>query len=145
MAIDVATFRTNFPEFADMVQFPDASVQFYLNLGYLLLNPARWVDVLDYGVQLFTSHSLVIYRRNVAAAASGGIPGQPPTFVTGKTVGSISVNYTVAQQVYFDNWGAFNLTSYGLDFAFLAQMAGMGGDQLWQGPLYNPVGGVPFL
>lgn len=131
MTITVAQFRANFPEFADISVYPDASVQFWLNYAYLRLNAIRWADSLDYGAQLFVAHYLTVARRNTLSAASGsGSSGGGVTgLLTQKKVDKVDLTFDV-KSVINDGAGQYNATSYGVQYWDLMQMAGMGVVQL---------------
>lgn len=140
--MDAATFRADFPEFADLAKFPDGSVNFWLTLAGKLLRPDRWADVLDQGLELFVAHNLAL-----AAFANpskvGAIGGVFSGMVSAKTVDKLSVTYDTT--VGLDpKAGVWNLTTYGRLFYTLMQMAGMGGTQLGGPPALQvfPIGGV---
>lgn len=124
--MDAATFRTDFPEFADTTAYPDATVNFWLGVGVLRLNPTRWVDLLDFGLELFTAHQLVIAKQNTDAAVFGGVPGTNTGAVSAESVDKVSVAYDVNIASEADA-GYWNLSTYGTQFINLARMAGMGG------------------
>jgi hypothetical protein len=126
--VDIATFRADFPEFADVGAYPNAQVTFYLTLAGKLLNACRWADLLDMGTELFVAHNLVLERQNQAAAATGGVPGVQTGAVSGKTVDKVSVTYDASAGLETDA-GHWNLTTYGTRFINLARMVGAGGMQ----------------
>lgn len=125
----VASFRAAFPEFASTTDYPDAQVQFWLDLAAKLLNVDRWYDLLDQGTMLFTAHNLAISRRDQLAGSSGGIPGAIQGAIASKSVDKVSVSYEANSALYEDA-GFWNLTSYGLRYWNLVRMVGAGGIQL---------------
>lgn len=127
MAILIADFRAKMPAFADAAKFPDAVVQMYLDLAAVALDPARWGQFFDLGQRLFVAHWLSLDAANTKAAA-GGIPGQSGVTAS-KSVGSVSVSYdnTVGRDPKNAAW---NLTTYGSQFATFARMAGAGPQQV---------------
>jgi len=127
--MDAATFRADLPEFASTVTYPDAQVNFYLGLGQKLLPADRWDDLLDYGLELFVAHNLVLSAQNVRAATSGGMPGVSIGVTSGKTVDKVSVTYDT-QAAMLPDAGHWALTTYGIRFLQLARMVGAGGIQL---------------
>lgn len=127
--MDAATFRQDFPEFADPLAYPDGSVNFYLGLGEMLLPADRWGDTLDYGLELFTAHHLSISSRNEQTAAAGGTPGVVTGPQSSKAVDKVSVSYDT-QAVSLTDGGFWNMSSYGVRFLQLARMIGAGGYQL---------------
>jgi hypothetical protein len=127
--MDAATFRTDFPEFADTTLYPDSRVNFYLGLGAKLLPACRWGDLLDFGLELYTAHYLVIATRNQDAAAAGGVPGAVTGVATSKAVDKVSVSYDTTSVLNADA-GFWNMTTYGVEFYQLMMTVGAGGVQL---------------
>ena len=127
--MDAATFRADFPEFADTTAYPNGQVNFWIAAASKLLNADRWADMLDLGAELFTAHHLTIGKRDQTAAAAGGIPGQVQGIQTSKAVDKVSASYD-ASAIAYDNAGFWNATSYGMRFFQLARMVGAGGVQL---------------
>ena len=74
MTITTASFRAQFPAFANVAVFPDPQVDFYITLAYKMLIPDRWGNVLDEGASLFVEHFLTL-DRIAAAGAAGGAGG----------------------------------------------------------------------
>lgn len=123
MTVTVAQFRADFPEFADATKYPDASVNFWLNIAATRLDPVRWADMLDPGTELFVAHQVVLSARN---AKSAGVTVAP---IASKSVDKVSVSYDTSA-VRLDNAGHWAATNYGQQFWQLLQMAGAGGVQL---------------
>lgn len=131
MTVTTASFRQNFPEFADTTKYPDAQVTFWL--GYatrLLYSVDRWADMLDDGIQFVMAHQLALAARSQAAASAGGAPGSTAGAVASKSVGGVSVSYDTGAALLQDG-GYWNLTTYGIQFWQLAMLVGMGGFQLY--------------
>lgn len=126
--MDVAQFREDFPEFASVTDYPTAQVNFWAGIASKLVDLDRWGDLYDQGISLFVAHNLVLQRRNIAGAASGGSGGLVGS-VSSKSVGAVSVSYDV-NAVMESGAGQWNLTSYGLQYIQLARMIGAGGVQL---------------
>lgn len=128
--MDVTTFRTDFPEFANATTYPDATVNFYIGLATAMVNPDVWVDQADYGIALFVAHHLVLATRESKAAAVGQIPGKSIQGITAsKSVDKVSVSYD-ASSVRYEGAGFWNATSYGIQFFRLIRIFGAGGVQL---------------
>jgi len=125
MTVSPTQFRSDFSAFSDTVKYPDATVQFWLNLGYKLLRSDRWVDMLDTGVELYAAHNLVLEAQANASAAAGSPPGQMTGPVNNKSVGPASIGFdtTSAAEEGKGNW---NLTTYGSRFAQLVNIVGAG-------------------
>lgn len=127
--MDIATFRADFPEFADEATFPDSTVTYWLTLAGKLLNIERWADLLDNGLELFVAHNIVLERQAAASAATGATPGITTGAVSAKGVDKVTVSYDTSAGMDLEA-GHWNLTHYGARFIRLARMIGTGGIQL---------------
>ena len=130
MTVTPASFREHFPEFADAVIYPDATVSYWLGIGVKMLRADRWADLLDNGLELFTAHHTALARQAVQSSSSGAVPGANTGVVTGKTVDKVSVSYDAGSTTLDAGAGHWNATTYGVQFLQLARMAGSGGWQL---------------
>jgi hypothetical protein len=129
MAVTPASFRTDFPEFADDTAYPDALITFWINVAVGMLNACRWGAMLDIGTELYVAHNLVLERQAAKTAAAGGVPGVATGAIASKAVGPVSQSYdTSAGQT--EGAGDWNLTVYGQRFARMSAMFGAGGVQL---------------
>lgn len=126
--MDIATFRTNFPEFTQEL-YPDGQVTFWSDFGERMVLEKRWCSEKPMGVQLFTAHHLVLAKNNADTSASGGLPGQTSGPTASKTVGSASISYDTNSTLE-ENAGHWNSTTYGKQFIRLARMFGAGAYQL---------------
>ncbi|SRR5258708_36069694 len=127
--MDIATFRADFPEFGSAPNFPDAGVTFWLTLGGKLLDPCRWGNLLDQGLELFVAHNLVLERQAQKSAATGAAPGVPTGPVSAKGVDKVNISYDTTAAMEPDA-GHWNLTIYGVRYVRLVNMVGAGGMQL---------------
>lgn len=138
--VDPASFREAFPAFADITKYPDAEVQFWINLGYqLTANGFRWGDLQSYGVQLFVAHNLALEAMSTGSGG-GGTPGAVVGPLTSGAVDKVSYarNPTAAMDPKNGHW---NLTTYGLRYIRLVNMVGAGPVQVGVPPggsNYNP-------
>lgn len=122
--MDVATFRQDFPEFADVAKYPDPQVQFYIDLSTKLMSECRFGDIYPYAQELFVAHNLTLAAGNQQAAAGGGLPGQGGGgAVASKKVGSVSVNYDTADSM-LPGAGHWNMTTYGRQYIQLVRLIG---------------------
>lgn len=139
--INAATFRTNFPEFTNTADYPDALVNFWLALGYKRCPTGVWGDLLDSGVQLYTAHNITLERLSKKQAGAGGTPGNQVGPLSSKGVSKVSAGYdTGAGSV--DGAGNYNLTNYGTRFMELVDIVGVVGiAQVGTGP-WSPAGTV---
>ena len=130
MSFDLTVFRASFPEFADLVKYPDTLVTFWSGIGDAMLNTDRWGDVRDQGLKLFTAHQIVLATMNQAAGAiPGGAPGTGTGVISNQSVGGVSVG--IDTQASIESYaGHSNETNYGRQFIRLAKMVGMGGAQV---------------
>jgi hypothetical protein len=143
MTVTVASFREAFPEFKNEGTYPDAEVAFWMQLGLLLLNAARWGSLLDFGHQLFMAHNLSLQFNANLAARTGQNPGFVIGAVTSGSVDKVSYSRDPGQAMDPKN-GHWNLSTYGIRYIRLVRMVGagpmqvgvpLGGDDAaWSGP-----------
>lgn len=127
--MDNTEFRSMFPEFADEQKYPDIMLDTWSAVAVTQLNENRWGDLYNQGIRLYTAHNIVLSRKNLVAAEKGKDPGGQSGILSSKSVGDVSGSYDT-HAVTFENAGNFNLTTYGRDFWQLAQIVGMGGEQV---------------
>ncbi len=128
--MDIALFRTNFPEFADTVRYPSSQLTFWSTVAEAQVNKCAWKNQFDLGVQLYVAHEVTLAAQNTKVASFGGVPGTAASGpVTSKTVGGATIAFDAAQAAEKDA-GYWNLTSYGKQFIRLARMYGAGAIQL---------------
>ena len=124
--VSVAQFREDLPAFQDSSKWDDESIQMYLDLAQAVLDPMRWLDYLNLGIELFTAHNLVLDQESNVVAARGGIPGASNVgIISSKSVGPGSVSYDTTSGAETDA-GMWNLTVYGRRFIRFARYAGAG-------------------
>lgn len=135
-----ATFRQDFPEFADTTTYPDSLINFWLGIGEIRLNPV-WGTLINQGLELFTAHFISISALNQKTVAAGGIPGIQRGVISAESA-EISVSYDTAAATLKD-MGHWNLTTYGTQFVELANLVGMGPIQVspawWMNQTQNGV------
>ena len=127
--MDNDLFRTNFPEFANTVAYPDSTINFWATLAEAMLPQSKWNTVWTVGCNLYVAHQIVIASQNVNAANVGGSPGQGGGIANSKTVGSVTVAYDAASQTN-EGAGWYNRTSYGIQLYRLIKIFGSGCIQL---------------
>jgi hypothetical protein len=133
--MDVPTFRAVLPEFADATRFPDAQIQFNINLAEASLPPEVWGDRLEAGLLYYAAHYVALSGPQVSggSGAAYGVPTPAPGLATGlvasKSVSGVSVSYDTATG-QTEGGGSFNLTRYGQIFLTLALPAAAGARQL---------------
>lgn len=123
---DPPTFRLHFPEFSNVTTYPDATVQFYLDINSVILPAYRWGSMLQVGVELMTAHELALGQYSALGGASGGVPGMARGLMTNKSVSKVSVGYDV-NITGIEGAGPWNYTIYGQRFYWLMRIVGIGG------------------
>ena len=126
MSFSVATFRVNFPEFANEVNYPDSIINFWEGIADKRLNVLKWGELLDEGLQLYTAHHLVLATMNISDVSLGGDPGKGTGVVSSQSVGgvSVSIDTGVSQE---QDAGYWNETVYGKMFYRLMRTIAAGG------------------
>lgn len=127
--MDNAQFRLDFPEFASTADYPDSMLTFWGGIAAEMVDLTRWGNLYNQGLSLFVAHNIALQRKNIEAAAAGGVPGASVGGVSSKTVGSVSVSYDTGAAM-MPNAGHWNMTVYGLQFIQLSRMIGVGAVQL---------------
>lgn len=131
--MDIAQFRLDFPEFADVSCFPNAMITLWSSIGEKRISQDVWDDLWLHGVQLFTAHNIVLASKNLKDANRGaqigvGVNG----VVSSKSVGDASISYdNSAATVSMDpKDGHWNMTVYGRQYIDLVRLMGTGCIQL---------------
>ncbi len=128
MIVTASLFLADFPEFSDVSKYPLTQVNLWLTAASNFVNEDRWGDMAKIGVELVAAHHLAMFAAN-AKAAKSGTPGTLSGQLTSKAVDKVSAGYAENKGV-IDGAGAWNLTTYGIQYLTLAQMFGAGGIQL---------------
>jgi hypothetical protein len=125
--LDVPTFRSYFTAFGDAAVYPDATVQWWLDQGAVLLDPELWCDIYQLGQGLWAAHELAKFQMATLAGANNpsGIGG----IVQSKAVNGVSVSYDTSIGTE-DGAGQYNLTIYGRQFYHRVKLIGMGPIQI---------------
>lgn len=132
MTVSVATFRSHLLEFADGQRFPNAMIDYWIAIAIQLVDPNRWGNLTDNGVEMFVAHNISLERRAMDEAARGAIPGGSIGPVNEKSVDKVSVGYDTGAGAEL-NAGHWNLTIYGTRYIRLARMMGAGPIQVGVG------------
>lgn len=125
MTVTAASFRGAFPEFAATTLYPDLELQFWIDLGALMISVDRWGNVFDYGQQLFVAHNLTLQYVSNKAALTGQKPGQIEGPISSGSIDKVSYSRDASSAMDPKN-GHWNLSTYGLRYIRLANMMGMG-------------------
>lgn len=127
--MNIATFRQDFPEFGDAARFPDPMITLWSKVGEAQISADRFGDVYPQAIELFTAHNITLAAGNVAASATGAMPGGNGGPVSQKKVGQVAVSYDT-QASMLPGAGHWNMTTYGRQFAQMLRLFGAGCVQL---------------
>jgi hypothetical protein len=122
-------FRNAFPEFSSVTIYPDPMIQAWLTVAVSLVNPLRWAELTNLGIQLVTAHHLALGARDQNAASVGGVPGTMTGPTSAKAVDKVSTSYDT-NAAALDGAGFWALTRYGVQYLTMARMFGAGGMQI---------------
>jgi hypothetical protein len=129
MTVTLETFRTDYPEFADSTQYPDAQIEYWLGFAGVSFNVGRWGSWLDLGTALWVAHNVVMEARAIMEAQNGGLPGTTTGAISAKSADKISVNFDTAASTE-QGGGQWNTTIYGTRYLRMARMIGAGPIQI---------------
>lgn len=133
MAVTTTSFRESFPEFTDVLAFPEPQLEFWITLAGKMVDADRWGDLADYGMMLCAAHNLIISASDVVAAAMGGIPGNAASgAVSSKSAGGLSFSRDVSGSAE-SGAGNWNASTYGTRYIRLARLMGAGPVQVGTG------------
>jgi hypothetical protein len=140
MTVTPASFRIDFPEFANTTTYPDSEILIWLAIASQLQNPCKWgasdpainnppKGLYDLGLELFVAHNIALEADALKTAAAGGTPGGTPGVLSSKAVGPVSAGYDTSAGIE-PGAGHWNLTIYGLRYIKLFRLAGAGVGQI---------------
>jgi hypothetical protein len=132
-------FYEDFPQFKNTETgtgyVPSHMMAVFLKMVNGTVSEARWGESWRLAASLFVAHYVTLYLRQnngntdgtqnaKQAADSGALIG----IVTSASLGDANVSYDVSNVTQAtQNWGQFNLTSYGQQYASLARIYSLGG------------------
>lgn len=125
----VSDFRRDFLQFSDDTKYPDAVIEFRLNLADMLIDGSAMGNMFPYLAELFVAHYMVLNAADAAAGALGGAGGATSGVVASKSVDKVSVSYDNSATLNADA-GFWNFSRYGAEFWQLLMLFGYGGIQL---------------
>jgi hypothetical protein len=128
--LTVARFRKDVPAFADASDYPNDSVQFWIDivLNDGLFSPTRWGPQQLMAQEFYVAHELTLDRNTMTSAPKGGIGGGLGSSIgiaTSKSVGGVSVSYD-NNMGYDPAMGYLAYTMYGRRLYYYMQQAGAG-------------------
>lgn len=125
----IEDFRRSMPAFTQQV-IADENLQPYVDMAQAMVRESRWRSLWRQGMALFIAHFVTLFldvpaegasaEEIVSSAKSGGL-------ISSESTGGVSVSYdhsTAASDL--NGWGAWKLTTYGIQYVTLARMVGMG-------------------
>ena len=131
-------FRADFSEFSSTTIYPNAMVNFYINLSAGMLNVNRFLDQYIYAQELFTAHCITIEAKSLKEASTNGIPGTMSAGIpSSKTVDKVAITYDIAT-IMDPNAGHWNMSTYGIRLWQMMRIFGAG-------PIYVGAGAAPVL
>lgn len=138
-----AMFYEDFPQFkkseTETGFVPSAIMSTFISMANSTVSEARWFEAWRFACGLFVAHYVTMYLRQnkgndsgsataIQAADSGMIVG----IVTSASLGDANVSYDVSSATQgTQNWGQFNLTTYGQQYASLARLFVIGGSYVF--------------
>lgn len=142
-AYTVAMFYEDFPQFkkegTESEGFiPTSLLNQFIVLCNHTVTEDRWGEMWRFAAGLFVAHYITAYLRqsrgNVSgskSAAQVADSGALLGIVSSATLGDASVSYDTSNVTQAtQNWGQFNLTSYGQQYASLARIYCIGGSYI---------------
>jgi len=124
--VTVAQFRTDLPAFSDPATYPDPTVQMFLDLAGVMVNPNRWQQMAVMGMELVTAHFLSLQQSAMQRAQGGAAPGTGTGLLSSKSVSKVSASYDQSTTA-IEGGGPWNYTIYGQQYLWWAQLVGTGG------------------
>lgn len=134
-----AMFLEDYPPFKNKTTgecfVPSTMMNTFLAMGNDIVSPDRWGESWRLAVGLFVAHYATLYLKTIQSNPEGSVniagataSGQMFGIVNSASLGDASVSYdTSAATQLTSNWGQWNLTAYGQQYASLAKMMCMGG------------------
>lgn len=123
--IDIALFRSSFPEFADDVKYTDSQINYWGALAECTTSKPRFECAYDNVIFLYIAHSLALAQKNILQSGFGGVPGGDSGAISSKAVGSASVSFDSTASSEGDA-GHWNQTIYGRQYIRLLRLFSQG-------------------
>ena len=129
----VEDFLRGYPQFFGNI--PDEMIEGYVELGLSCVNYKRFGKMWRVAVGLFIAHFCSLYLQSMqpegatagsvlAAASSAGM-------VTSESADGVSYSRDGSALNDLNGWAAFKMTTFGVQFATMARLAGKGGMYVW--------------
>ena len=127
----VSDFRRDFPQFADPAKYPEAQIQFRLNLADELLSEnVTGKKLFPYFAGLFVAHYMTLRAADSRAMLAGGPGGSTNGGQSSKAVDKGIVSYDTSAPMK-PGAGFWNNKRYGAELFQVSTMIGAGGRRGW--------------
>ena len=138
-AYTIAMFYQDYPQFKKVNTetgfVPDSIRNVFILMVNSTVSPDRWGEAWRLGAGLFVAHYVTMYLRQNKGNADGSATAEKAAesgalvgIVSSASLGDASVSYdTSAATQATQNWGQWNLTTYGQQYASLARVFVIGG------------------
>lgn len=129
----VADFLNIFPQFRpELNENYEMIISMFIEMADASLQYRRWNSKWRYGMSLYVAHFYTLYLETIAGrnnTIGQVIANASPQFPkTAKSVGDVSVSFDVTTITNdLQGWGQWKSTTYGIQFASIAKLIGMGG------------------
>jgi len=123
MSITTEQFRARFPQFADSVEYPDATIEMYIGDTELTMGTDEnfWNGKYDYAQYYLTAHFLVSGEALEAGQTSANVGP-----ITSKSAGGVSVTRGAVAKDRSDEDDYFLSTAYGQRYIQIRSSAFVG-------------------
>lgn len=138
-AYTVAMFYEDFPQFkkagTDGGFAPATMMNAFVSMANSIVSEARWGEMWRFACGLLVAHYVTMYLRQSKGNVDGSATAQQAAdsgallgIVSSASLGDASVSYDTSSATQAtQNWGQFNLTTYGQQYASLARIHALGG------------------
>lgn len=137
-----AMFYEDFPQFKKAGEssgfVPPSMMKVFLTMVNSTVSEARWCETWRLAAGLFVAHYVTMYLRQTGGNTGGSATAKKAAntgallgIVSSASLGDASVSYdTSAVTQATQQWGQFNLTTYGQQYASLARLCCLGGSYI---------------
>lgn len=127
------TYLALYPQFTGVI--PEEVLNMYVDLGVSCTNPQRFGKMWKHAVSLFIAHFCTLYMQSMqpegTAAASVVAAASSAGMVTSESADGVSYSRDGSALNDLSGWAAFKMTTFGVQYATIARMAGRGGMYVW--------------
>ena len=131
-----AMFLEDFEQFTN-AGIPSSLMTQFISMADATVLKTRWHETWRYGMGLFIAHFSTLFMQSAAQGADSTPAevvgaGQAVGVVASESVGDVSASYDLSAIVSsLEGWAAWDMTTYGIQYATLARMLGKGGMYVW--------------